>query len=157
MFRDRRKGRRRLLEDIPGTLDLFPVLIGDKLNLAKYNPDWAPTFGPGSYAKHDTRDVGTESYNAWTRLLKSFFASPAMSQVSRQLLDYYDKKQSEDFTKKDHWLKHLSERESKGGRSPQGDETLLLPDRVFGFVLRTRTWSMRLRVLITNNHEADYA
>jgi hypothetical protein len=89
--------------------------------------------------------MGTES-GIWNRVAKEFFASPSMSQPARQLLDYYDKKQSEDFTKQDHWLKQLSERDNKGGRSPLGDETLLLPDRVFGFVLRTRTWSMGLDV-----------
>lgn len=75
--------------------------------------------------------------------MNAFFVSPAMKQVRRQYLDYYDKLRSEEFMKQDHWLRHSTERDSKGGTSPQDNETLLLPDRVFGFILRTRTWSMR--------------
>lgn len=70
-----------------------------------------------------------------------FFTTPALKSISRQFLDWYDKKKSDDFKKQDDWLKESIGRNSKPDRSPLDDETLLLPDRVFGFVLRTRTWS----------------
>lgn len=127
-------------------LQFHPRTIHRTLTSGKYNPDWAPTFGLGSYTKHDGREVGIGSekaYDLWDDVKEKFFTTPALKPISRQYLDYYDKKRSDDFKKQDDWLQALKGRNSRADRSPLGEETLLLPDRVFGFVLRTRTWSMQ--------------
>jgi hypothetical protein len=86
------------------------------------NPDWAPPSSEVDLWKvsvdefeddFETQDIRTE--NLWD------------SRVSEEFLN------REEF-KRQRW--------NKGEEMPEGDDLLLLPARVFGYILRTRSWGM---------------
>ncbi|KAK4971270.1 hypothetical protein LTR66_011426 [Elasticomyces elasticus] len=99
----------------------------------QYNPDWAPNLGIGDLVAEDKFEVdrknagieecGLKSVNWWENI------------------DYWDLEATTAYRAKNEFLKKANG-ERVTDRSKFTDQDLvLLPDRVFGFVLRTRSWA----------------
>lgn len=103
-----------------------PVII-DFGRTLQMNPQWAPnTSQPEPY-----QISGREYEEEWG------------SDFSRDCIeeDYvWDNRRREDYLAGCIWMV-----DQRKGIIPEGDDLLLLPDRVFGFVLRTRKWGKRFK------------
>ncbi|GAB7358209.1 hypothetical protein MBLNU230_g0361t1 [Neophaeotheca triangularis] len=83
------------------------------------NPEWGPATTEPQWWKSDVAEL--------------------FDGIERAARDnVWDARVSEDFLKAEE-LKR--QRWNKGEATPDGDDLLLLPDRVFGYVLRTRSWA----------------
>lgn len=85
------------------------------------NPDWAP----------QTREV-----DLWKSDSAEFEYFISGREVERDHM--WDSRVSEEFLRKEEVKR---QRWNKNGEKPEGDDLLLLPERVYGYVLRTRSWS----------------
>lgn len=66
---------------------------------------------------------------------------PLNFEVIYQWIDYYDRRQTSAYRARDEWVQVAGEKSTDDrDRFVEDEYALLLPDRVFGFVLRSRTW-----------------
>ena len=93
----------------------------------QYNPDWKPCFGIGDF--HDSED-GEVSLAPFAEL----------PYLEVQNIDSYDQEQTRAFRASDEWVQISAEMSTDDRTRIIEDDPLVLPDRVYGFVLRSRKW-----------------
>ena len=97
----------------------------------QYNIDWMPEFGIDEFHKAEEGEYNVSSLDT----------DDPIREPERQYLDYYDADETKTYRTTDDWVSPLGEKSSDDRDRFTDSSLLILPDRVFGFTLRSRRWA----------------
>ncbi|KAK3629187.1 hypothetical protein LTR56_018196 [Elasticomyces elasticus] len=116
----------------------------------QYNPDWSPCFNETDFATRDTYERSSRETD-WRDNIEQ------MCEWESSL----DQEAFNEWLEDDRWMRPQDEDTTSGNIQLTQSDYCLLPDRAFGFILRTRTWACldirteRLRVISPKETDLD--
>ncbi|KAK3701415.1 hypothetical protein LTR37_015513 [Vermiconidia calcicola] len=96
----------------------------------QYNPDWKPKFNAPDYARRDHYERATDY-----RGLKDFI------EVNCEWEGSYDWDETDRWNERDEWMQPPLQEQTDNRDLLDKEDYALLPNRAFGYVLRTRSWA----------------
>lgn len=98
----------------------------------QYNPDWAPSLGMGPLKESNDQEDSRERYTK---------KEVGMASVIRfEIIDYWDLEATREYRSSHSLLRSTGSARITDPSELSEDDLLLLPDRVFGYILRDRRW-----------------
>ncbi|KAK3625591.1 hypothetical protein LTR56_020311 [Elasticomyces elasticus] len=116
----------------------------------QYNPDWSPRFNTPKFARRDSYER-TSCETGWRDHIEK----------TCDWENLLDEEASNEWLEDDRWLRPRDDNTASGNIQLTRSDYCLLPDRAFGFILRTRTWACldirpeRLRDISPNETDLD--